>query len=223
MLMYGWMKWVERAPERYDRSVALMTGGLIDRVKDRIAQQVKPGDRVLDIGCGTGTLALRCIGNGAQVVGLDSSHIMLRQARSNAQASSVSDRLELVCETATRVGAIFGEEEFDAIVSTLMLGEIGENFVPFVLADCHRLLRPGGRLIVADEVLPENALRRALYVAYMVFFWMPQFLILRRAFFPMRGLDRMIVEAGFEISGTEIWRGQSLLLVVARKSGTKCS
>lgn len=87
MLMYGWMKFVEVAPGRYDWAVKLMTAGRLDQIKDEIAAAVRKGDNILDIGCGTGTLAIRCLQKGAaSVTGLDTSEQMLEQARKHAEA-----------------------------------------------------------------------------------------------------------------------------------------
>src|SRR5262249_9537073 len=110
MLMYGWMKFVEIAPERYDWAVKFMTAGRLDQIKDRIAAFVHSGDRVLDIGCGTGTLGVRCMKQGASFVGLDSSRYMLEQAQKNADLAGVCDQLTVVHDSVTQLGKQFQDE-----------------------------------------------------------------------------------------------------------------
>lgn len=219
MLMYGWMKWVELAPERYDPAVTLMTGGRLDKAKDMIANTVGAGERVLDVGCGTGTLALRCLRRGARLTGLDTSKKMLQVSRNRAEKAGFGSHLDLVHDSATGLAERFEPESFDAIMATLVLGELGNSYLPHILGECHRLLRPGGRLMIADEVLPDHPVARILYLGGLILFWIPQFLILRRAFFPIRGLRRAVEDAGFSITASRSWPFQSLELIIARKPG----
>jgi ubiquinone/menaquinone biosynthesis C-methylase UbiE len=215
MLMYGWMKFVEIAPGRYDWAVKFMTGGRIDQIKDRIAEEIRPGDRVLDIGCGTGTLAVRCLNKGAMVVGLDSSEFMLQQAVKNATAAGHADRLTVIQDSVTQLRQHFDNESFDVVTSTMALGEFPREFLDFVLKDCKRILRPGGRLLIADEVWPERPIPRLLYQVGLVLLWIPQFLLLRRALFPIRDLRGIIRAAGFHVTHIATWAASSFELVFA--------
>ncbi|HRC85313.1 MAG TPA: methyltransferase domain-containing protein [Thermoanaerobaculia bacterium] len=218
MLMYGWMKFVEIAPGRYDWAVKVMTGGRIDAIKARIASQVRDGDRVLDIGCGTGTLAVRCLERGALVTGLDSNEHMLAQAAKNARRAGFEDRLSLVRDSVTQLAKHFPDHSFDVITSTMALGEFPREYLDFILKDCRRLLRPGGRLLIADEVWPERRWVRLLYQLGMVLLWVPQFLLLRRALFPIDNLRGVIQAAGFTVEKVETWAASSFQLVDAHAS-----
>jgi demethylmenaquinone methyltransferase/2-methoxy-6-polyprenyl-1,4-benzoquinol methylase len=217
MLMYGWMKFVEIAPGRYDWAIKVMTLGRLDRIKDRIASTINPGDRVLDIGCGTGTLARRCLERGAAVTGIDSSEFMLAQAKMNAGAIQLTHRLVLIKDSVTQLRKHFEDESFDVVVSTVALGEFPGEYLDFILRDCMRVLRPGGRLVIADEVWPGHRLTRLLFRGLMVLFWIPQFLLLRRVFFPIEDLPGTIRGAGFEIVSVVQTRIGSLQTVFARK------
>jgi demethylmenaquinone methyltransferase/2-methoxy-6-polyprenyl-1,4-benzoquinol methylase len=221
MLMYGWMMFVETAPHRYDWAVKVMTGGRIDRIKDRIAESISAGERVLDIGCGTGTLAGRCLRKGAHVTGLDSSEFMLRQAAKHSSAAGASDRLTLVRDSVTQLRKHFRDESFDVITSTMALGEFPREYLDYILGDCRRLLRPGGRLIIADEVWPERRGVRVLYGLGLLLCWIPQFLLLRRAPFPIRDLQEVIRAAGFEICGRDTWAASSLQLIFASRGAAQ--
>ena len=53
------MKILESAPERYDAGIWLLTLGAITKSYDRLAKNIHPGQHVLDLGCGTGALAIR--------------------------------------------------------------------------------------------------------------------------------------------------------------------
>lgn len=215
MLMYGWMKWVEIAPERYDWAVTVMTGGRLDRIKDRIAEQVRPGERILDIGCGTGTLAVRCLRRGATVVGLDSSQYMVEQALRHARAAGVAERLSLVQDSVTQLRKHFADASFDLVVSTMVLGEFPREYLSYVMRDCRALLRPGGRLVIADEVLPDRPLPRLLYAIGLGLLWIPNFLLLRRPLFPVADLPGIIRAGGFHVQAVESWAASSFKLVSA--------
>jgi ubiquinone/menaquinone biosynthesis C-methylase UbiE len=215
MLMYGWMKFVEVAPERYDWAVKFMTGGRLDQIKDRIAELVEPGDRVLDIGCGTGTLGVRCMKKGASFVGLDSAEYMIEETRRNAARAGVSERLTVVQDSVTQTGAHFPDNCFDVVTSTMALGEFPRDFLDHVLRECRRILKPGGRLLIADEVWPEKPIPKLLYQIGLVLFWIPQFLLLRRALFPIKDLAGIIRAAGFEVNEVRSWAASSFQLVCA--------
>ncbi|NOY81118.1 MAG: class I SAM-dependent methyltransferase [Kiritimatiellaeota bacterium] len=140
-----YMKMLERTPEKYDRGMRLLTLGRIDRIKREIASTwVGPGQDVLEIGCGTGTLAALMTARGARVVGIDISEAMLAIAGRNAPEA------ELIRMTASEIDAL-GEDRFDRIVATLSLGELSEDELDFVLRASSVLLKAGGKLVVADE------------------------------------------------------------------------
>jgi ubiquinone/menaquinone biosynthesis C-methylase UbiE len=218
MLMYGWMKWVEIAPDRYDWAVKVMTFGRLDQIKDRIAAMVRPGDRVLDVGCGTGTLALRCLERGALVTGLDSAKHMIEQSARRAEEAGMADRLTLVQDSVTQLRQHFPPQSFDVIVSTMVLGEFPRQYLDFVMQDCRALLRPGGRLIIADEVFPESVAGRLIYSIGLGLLWIPSFLLLRRPLFPIRDLGGVIRAAGFRILDTKAWPASSFKMIVAEDS-----
>jgi ubiquinone/menaquinone biosynthesis C-methylase UbiE len=213
--MYGWMKFVEVAPQRYDWAVRVMTGGRLDRVKDRIAEQVHSGDRILDLGCGTGTLAVRCLKKGAYVTGLDSSEYMLAQAVRNATRAGVAEHLTVVRDSVTQLRKHFPDGSFDIVTSTMALGEFPREFLDHIFNDCKRLLRPNGRLLIADEVWPEKPLARLAYQIGIALLWIPQFLLLRRAFFPIRDLRGAIRASGLDVRQVESWGAGSFQLVSA--------
>ena len=88
------MKWLETTPGDYDRGIQLLTLGRLTPLKARIAaDHVQPGDRVLEIGCGTGTLALMMAQRGATVVGIDASPLMLAEARRKADQAGLPDAI----------------------------------------------------------------------------------------------------------------------------------
>lgn len=217
MLMYGWMVFVEHAPERYDWAVRVMTFGQLDKIKGMIAERIQPGDKVLDIGCGTGTLALRCIERGAHVTGLDPNEYMLGEAEKRCANAGHSDRFVAVRDSVTQLHKHFEDESFDVITATMCLGEFPEEYLDYVMQDCRRILKPGGRLLVGDECWPRNIVVRTFYRGAMVLFWIPQFLLLRRPFFPIKDLEAIVRKGELEVSDSTSFKGTSFRLIGALK------
>lgn len=107
---------------------------------------IRPGEAVLDAGCGPGLLTAELaglVGERGRVLAVDKSRVMLDLARQRCRGMS---RVEL------RDGSIERIEEadasFDAVVCTQVLLYIAD--VPAVLAELHRLLKPGGRIAVVE-------------------------------------------------------------------------
>jgi demethylmenaquinone methyltransferase/2-methoxy-6-polyprenyl-1,4-benzoquinol methylase len=217
MLMYSWMVWVEYAPERYDVSVKLLTGGRIDRIKDQIASSIQPGDHVLDIGCGTGSLAIKCVNRGARVTGIDISESMLAECRKNLRRSGTEEKVGIIKDSVTNLRAYFEPESLDVIVSTMVVGELSKTYLDHIFGECREVLKPGGRLLIADEVWPEGPVTRILFRIVMTIMWVPQFAILRRAFFPIKDLSGIIEAAGFNIVAKRRYPFSSFQLIEGRK------
>jgi len=153
MSTYVLMKVLESTPERYDRGIRILSGGAIESVYAEIARRAAaPGKRILDLGCGTGGVTIACAGAGADVVGIDRDAGMLAVARAKVGEAGLAERVELVELGAMEIEDRFAPESFDAVVSCLMLSELVEEEQSYVLRTARARLRPGGRLVVADEV-----------------------------------------------------------------------
>lgn len=111
--------------------------------------QIQPGDRVLDVGCGTGTLALEVlprVGAAGRVTGIDPGTKQIARARSKAARRHLPVDFEIgVIEHLT-----FPDQTFDAVLSTLMMHHLPDDLKRRGLAEIARVLKPGGRLVIAD-------------------------------------------------------------------------
>ncbi len=110
---------------------------------------VQPGEAVLDVGCGTGTLLLgvaRQIGTTGRVVGVDPSQEQLAHARAKAARRGLSIEFQ--------IGVIeqlpFPDQTFDVVFSTLMMHHLPAPLKRQGLLEIARVLKPGGRLVIAD-------------------------------------------------------------------------
>ena len=141
----------------YDRMNRAMTVGLDRRWRERAVERagVGPGDRALDVCCGTGDLALelsRRVGPGGSVVGCDFSEPMLDIARRKAdEAGTPSVRFEW----ADALSLPYDDETFDAVT----VGFGVRNFADLErgLGELVRVLRPEGRLAILEITQPRRA------------------------------------------------------------------
>ncbi len=102
--------------------------------------QLKPGDKVLDVACGTGVVAITTARQGAKVKALDLAPALIEKARSNASIANVS--IDFVDGDAEALP--YADGEFDAVLS-----QFGHMFAPrpeVVVNEMLRVLKPGGRI-----------------------------------------------------------------------------
>jgi SAM-dependent methyltransferase len=122
---------IESATRYYDRWMNLITWGQDKRVREAVLGYIDTGDRVLDIGCGTGTLAVKAAQKGARVTGLDLSPAMLRLAEEKARAAGV----EVHFKRGYAQSPPLDGEPFDAITATFALSEMSPDEAEMVVAD----------------------------------------------------------------------------------------
>ncbi len=154
---------------RYDLFNHLISMGLATFWRKETLKPLKPGMRMLDLGCGTGDLALdaiKKIGPTGEVIGLDFSESMLSvaDARYHKLGLNGSHRFRLVLKKAEELP--IEPEPYDMVVSGFVLRNLYENIDP-ILTGVHRSLKKGGTISFLDLTEPENFLVRSLWWFYM--------------------------------------------------------
>ncbi len=148
----------EVAP-RYDLTNQVLSAGnaALWRIATVKAIAPLPGERILDVACGTGTSTVAIQAKGATAVGVDFSPGMIREAKRR------NPGIEFVEGDATALP--FADGEFDAVTISFGLRNVHEPRL--ALAEMYRVLRPGGRLVVTEFSTPPVGVVRAAYGGYL--------------------------------------------------------
>ena len=136
---------------RYDALLWLLTLGREQSFRERLLQHaaLRAGESVLDVGCGTGTLAIvaaRLVGPTGHVHGIDPSEEMIARAAKKARNA----RVEVDFRTGFVQSLPYADAEFDVVLSTLMMHHLPRAARADCVRETRRVLKPGGRAVVID-------------------------------------------------------------------------
>ena len=149
----------------YDLVTNLMIFGQARRLRKMTVDNalIKPGDNVLDVGCGTGevTLLAKTRANNGKVYGIDPSPEMIAVARKKAARK----RLEMDFRVGVIESLPFPEASIDVVTSSLMMHHLPEDLKARGLAEIYRVLKPGGRLLIADFMRRTGSFLNHLLIA----------------------------------------------------------
>ena len=151
---------------RYDLLNDLQSFGLHRLWKRRVVSLagVRPGDRALDLCCGTGDITFALARQGADVTGLDFSEKMLEVAQSRlTNVKPETKKLKFIQGDAGQIP--FPDNSFDAV--TMGYGLRNLPSWEAGLREMVRVAKPGGRIVVLDFGKPPNALWRSLYFTHL--------------------------------------------------------
>jgi ubiquinone/menaquinone biosynthesis C-methylase UbiE len=142
---------VIRTPRWYDFRAWLASRGREGQFRDeevRLAR-IRPGERVLDVGCGTGTLTLaaaRAAGPTGRVVGVEPGIEMVERARAKGRRS----KLPVDFVHAAGEHLPFPDDAFDVVLISLVLHQLPSDALHGMIGQVRRVLAPGGRLLAVD-------------------------------------------------------------------------
>jgi ubiquinone/menaquinone biosynthesis C-methylase UbiE len=135
----------------YDLLIWLMTLGWEPAFREKMLRlaHLEPGESVLDVGCGTGTLAIAAkeyVGPTGTVYGLDASPEMIARADKKARKAGV----EVVFKNAFAQALPFPDAQFDVVLTTMMLHHLPRQARQELAGEMRRVLKPGGRVLAVD-------------------------------------------------------------------------
>ncbi len=196
----------DRSAELYDLQVEILFNGTADAMRRRVlrpllqAVQGIERPRILDVATGTGrTLQqIQAARPGASLVGIDLSEAYLRQAgrRLHQSSGALPQLLQGNGEELP-----FRDASFDAVTCVFLLHELPAEARSAVLRECRRVLRPGGRLVLADSIQLADAPDCATVLEnFRRVFHEPYY-----RHYISDDLDGRIANAGLQLQGAESW------------------
>lgn len=176
----------------YDLSVNLITFGQAWRLRRMTVDHalIKPGDSVLDVGCGTGAVTLIAkvrAGKDGHVYGIDPAPEMIAVARSKA----VRKGLEIDYRLGVIESLPFPDASMDVVTSSLMIHHLPDDLKVRGLAEIYRVLKPGGRLLVFDFMRPTKSFLNRFLITLTMHHGLT---------FGIEDLPKMLEETGFSQS-----------------------
>lgn len=195
---------------QYDFHTSLMGLG-VNRSNSRMViemAKVKPGDKVLDVGCGTGSLTLtakRYAGASGSVYGIDASPEMIEVARRKAKRSGS----EAVFEVGLIEKIAYPEAIFDVVISRLVIHHLPDDLKRRGFVEIFRVLKPGGLLFLADFKPPTHPVLAHVVTALVGHKMMMQSNV--------GSIPPMLTEAGFVAVASGPTRSAFLAFVSGKK------
>ncbi|VXB62413.1 class I SAM-dependent methyltransferase [Pseudoclavibacter sp. 8L] len=152
----------DRVSKKYDETNDILSMGNAARwrVQTRHAIAPQPGEKILDVAAGTGTVSKVLADAGAKVTALDFSAGMIEEGK---RIHGANPNIDFVQGDATKLP--FDDNTFDA--STVSFGLRNVQQPKIALQEMLRVTKPGGRLVIAEFSTPPQALIRTGYRAYM--------------------------------------------------------
>ncbi|UCC19728.1 MAG: methyltransferase domain-containing protein [Promethearchaeota archaeon] len=200
------MRKLELEPDSYESNFTILTKGANVKVYNWILERINNQNSILEIGCGTGTLAAKMALKGNDVLAIDKNQRMITTAMKNYPSEP---NLNLLYQIGTISDLPVEESSKDIIVSTFMLSELRPYEQQIFLRNSWKALKPNGKLIIAAEFVPSG-------------FWKLLFNIkrwwykkkLRRlkitSTFLVKWFFNYISPIGFKISNIKKWRNGSI-------------
>ena len=154
---------MEKMVDSYDSYMKRATFGREHALRKMTVELagVKPGDSVLEVGCGTGTLTLaakRQAGSSGNVCGIDIIPGMIEVS----QRKTAETQEEITFQEGSIDKIPFSATQFDVVMCSFMIFHMSEETRRKGISEIQRVLKPGGRLLVLDLALPTHPFQRAI-------------------------------------------------------------
>lgn len=173
----------DKIAENYDAMNQVMSAGQWERWHKEFVSQTrfKPGDKILDVACGTGDLSMldaAQVRPGGRVIGVDISEGMLEVGRRRVAQSPYADMIAL--QVGNAMDLQFPDNTFDGVTMGWAMRNVSS--IPKTLSEIYRVLKPGGRFVCLEASKPFSRVIRLGFFLY----W--------KTFLPM--IDWFVVKSG---------------------------
>ncbi|MHA1746803.1 MAG: methyltransferase domain-containing protein [Promethearchaeota archaeon] len=218
------MKKLEELPATYEQNFTKLTKGVNESIREWIIQRITPHVKILEVGCGPGTLAYELAKKGCKVIALDQSVKMIESARTTY--GSLPD-LEISffkgnALDLTPIPVSKGEESpsdqgsYDSIVSTFMLSELRPLEQQIFLRTAWTKLAPGGTMYLAAEFVPTGFSK----IGFSIKRWWYRLKMRRRRLItnPLRWFMQYLEPIGFALLEDQSWIGGSIRVMKLQKT-----
>jgi ubiquinone/menaquinone biosynthesis C-methylase UbiE len=154
---------MEKMVPKYDSYMKKITFGRENILRELTVNlaQVKTGDSVLEVGCGTGTLTLaakRKAGPTGKVYGIDVLPGMIELS----QRKAVEANEEITFQSGSIDDIPFNQNQFDVVMCSFMIFHMPDEVRRKGITEIYRVLKPNGRLFILDLVLPTQPIQKAI-------------------------------------------------------------
>ncbi|MHA1951775.1 MAG: methyltransferase domain-containing protein, partial [Candidatus Thorarchaeota archaeon] len=231
----AFMAALERTPEIYDEEFDNVLDGRSSLIRERILELVKPGMRVLDLGCGPGLFAIEATKKGASVVAVDADANMISLAIKRASSLETPPKflhgsvltigedvdLQLAKQDSSDENQMrkYEHGNFDLITSTFLLSELKPPQRQLFMHIVRTMLKKDGIFVIASETVPHSRSDKSI-------FWknraQAQKNANRRFPPPIEDLEDIVSDAGLVISQSEK-HGPEITFIIGKQGDAKSS
>jgi ubiquinone/menaquinone biosynthesis C-methylase UbiE len=163
----------DRLSAIYDALSHLYSGGKIRAIKAAQSAEMRPGDKILYAGVGTGEEAALMVRSDVKVTILDASPLMLERAVRRFQAAGIEGVENICCDVRDHCRNAY----YDVVVSNFFLNIFSEATMTEVMGHLAMMTKPGGKMLIGDYSFPhgywpQRAVQRMYYFLSMFSVWL---------------------------------------------------
>jgi ubiquinone/menaquinone biosynthesis C-methylase UbiE len=208
------MSKLEQEPESYDSKFTALTKGVNKKMEDWIIEKVNSDNSILEVGCGTGSLATKLAFKGNNVKAIDINFKMIDYAMKN-YPSNLRDG-SLIYQIGSFTDLPVEEQSQDIIISKFMLSELRPFEQQIFLRNSWKTLKQNGILILAAEFIPSGFWKLPFHIKRWWYRKKLRRLKLKSTFL-LKWFFNYIQPIGFEIAEQKEWKHGTIKALVLKK------